>query len=183
MNELPLIDITGQVEVAVATLICEQSLPWRRQGNATGYVPFLGLSPATATVGAKYGSADATGTAATYAATAESTTTSHASPSRSDSPFFGTCFNCNNVGHWLAECPSGPRCYNCWELGHMTRECQNPKIAQPAHIPPPTQRAQTPRPESCQICNSQGVTSRNCTQCSPNLSAWMGNLHLDSRTE
>ena len=78
--------------------------------------------------------------------------TGRASPPRSDSPFFGACFNCNTTRHRSAECPHGPRCYNCWQLGHTSQECPNPRAERPAHVPVPMQCVRTPGPESCQLC-------------------------------
>ena len=104
--------------------------------------------------------------------------TGRTSPPRSDSPFFGACFNCNGTGHRSYECPHGPRCFNCWQLGHMSRDCPNPKIERPGHIPAPMQRVRIPRPEMCQLREHLGVTARTCPRCAPTLSTVMENLHL-----
>ena len=104
--------------------------------------------------------------------------TGRTSPPRSDSPFFGACFNCNGTGHRSSECPHGPRCYNCWQLGHLSRDCPNLRIERPTHIPAPMQRVRTPRPEACQASDAPGYTVRTCPRCAPSLSAVMGNLHL-----
>ena len=181
-----MIDITGQVEAAVAAAMREHVTPWQTQGNAAGYVPPQGYPPLPSSqhpqqvqqrttpqqqqqprpVPQQQRAAVAQSSARPVAAAPAG----RASPLRSESPFFGAYFNCNNVGHRSSECPSGPRCFNCWQLGHMSRDCPNPKIERPAHIPAPMQRVRTPRPEMCQLCEHPGVTARTCPRCMSILS-------------
>ena len=141
-SPLPMMDITGQVEAAVAAAMREHATPWRTQGSTAGYVPPQGyppLPPSSAQhaqvqqrtspqppqqsrpVPQQQRAAPAQPNACPVAAAPAGP----ASPPSIDSPFFGACFNCNNTGHRSSECPSRPRCFNCWQLGHMLRECPN----------------------------------------------------------
>ena len=191
-----MIDITGQVQAAVAAAMREQASPWRAQGNAAGYVPPQGYPPLPSPQQPQQvqqrtppqqqqprpaPQPQRVAPAQSSARPAAAVPTGRASPPRSESPFFGACFNCNGTGHRSSECPHGPQCYNCWQLGHLSREWPNPRIERPAHIPVPMQRARTPRPEVCQACDAPGYTVRTCPRCAPTLSAAMGNLHLGSQ--
>ena len=173
----PMIDITGQVEAAVAVAVRKHTASWRPQSNTAGYAPPQGYHPLPPPSG-QHAQGQQLPRQPPRPAVAPAGRTS---PPRSDSTFFGVCFNCNNTGHRSAKCPYGPRCYNCWQLGHMTRECPNPRIERPAHIPAPQQRARTPRQKWCQLCDSPGVTLKTCPRCQPTLSAYLGNLYLGSQ--
>ncbi|KAE8979273.1 hypothetical protein PR001_g24601 [Phytophthora rubi] len=35
------------------------------------------------------------------------------------------CYMCEQVGHWAAHCPTGPKCFACNQNGHFARECPN----------------------------------------------------------
>jgi hypothetical protein len=53
------------------------------------------------------------------------------------------CFSCNEMGHYVRDCPGGRKCRNCNEAGHEHRNC--------------------PHPSRCSACGKEGHRTAECS--------------------